>query len=161
MMDEMMPAPPAGRAACGSCGVTRRNFLAASTLAAVVAVLDACSNALGIDGFNGSYGGPFTVKLSSFAALASVNGVARVDGGSGAPTALVRTGTSSFVALSMVCTHQGSTINITSGGFTCPNHGARFSTTGGWVGGQPTSGLQAYATTYDATTGTVTVNRPA
>jgi Rieske Fe-S protein len=140
--------------------VTRRHFIAASTLATVIAVLDSCSNALGVDGFNGAYGGPISVKLSSFPALASVNGVARVDGGSGAPTVLVRTGSSTFSAFSMVCPHQGSTIGITTSGFTCPNHGARFSTTGAWVGGQPTGNLQSYSTNYDATAGTVTIGRP-
>jgi len=160
MTDHMTEAPAAARAACSSCGVTRRHFLAASTLAAVVAVLDSCSNALGIDGFNGSYGGPFTVKLSSFPALANVNGVVRVDGGTGAPTVLVRTGTATFSAFSMVCPHQGATIGITTTGFTCPNHLARFSTTGAWVGGQSTGSLQSYATSYDATAGTVLINRP-
>ena len=153
-----MPDHPAGP--CGSCGVSRRTFLAASTLAAVVAVLESCSNALGVDGFNGSYGGPITVKLANYSALSAVNGVARVDGGTGAPTALVRTGAASFTALSMVCTHQGTTIGITGSGFTCPNHGAQFSQTGQWVGGQPTSSLQSYATSYDAAAGTVTISRP-
>jgi len=160
MPDEMMAPLPAGRATCGSCGVTRRHFLAASTLAAVIAVLDSCTNALGVDGFNGAYGGPISVMLSSFPVLANVNGVARVDGGSGAPTVLVRTGSSTFSAFSMVCPHQGSTIGITSTGFTCPNHGARFNTAGAWVGGQPTGNLRSYATSFDATAGTVTVSRP-
>lgn len=157
------PATPfaAGRPACTSCGLTRRHFLAASTLAAVVAVVESCSNALGIDGFNGAYGGPISVKLSSFSALANVGGVARVDGGSGAPTALVRTGTSTFSAFSMVCPHQQATIDISTGGFTCPNHGARFNTAGTWTGGQPTSSLRSYSTNYDAAGGTVLVNRPA
>ena len=59
-----------------------------------------------------------------------MGGVARVDGGSGTPVALVRTGAAAFTALSLVCTHEGTTVNITGAGFLCPNHGARFSNVG-------------------------------
>jgi thiosulfate dehydrogenase [quinone] large subunit len=140
--------------------VSRRTFLSAATLAAVVAVLDGCSALTGPGGF-GAGGGPITVKLSSYPALASVGGVARVDGGNGSPTALVRSSTTTFAALSMICTHQGGTIDIAGSGFICPNHGAQFSRTGAWIGGQPTSSLQPFGTTYDATAGTVVVARPA
>jgi cytochrome b6-f complex iron-sulfur subunit len=161
MSHETIPVSAGGRSSCGACGVTRRTFVAASTLAAVVTLLESCSNALGLDGFNGSYGGPLAVKLSNFSALSSVGGLARVDGGNGAPTALVRTGSATFAAFSMVCPHQGGTVGISSGRFICPNHGAQFSTSGAWIGGQPTGNLQGFSTTYDSATGTVTVNRPA
>ena len=148
-------------AACATCsaanGLDRRSFLSAATLAAVAAVLQSC----GIPTEpSGGAGGTFTVKIADFSALAVTGGVARVDNGGGSPTALVRTGATSFTALSMVCTHQGTTIDITSVGFTCPNHGARFGKDGGWQGGQVTSNLSSFATTFDAAAGTVTVNRP-
>ena len=76
---------------------------------------------------------------------------------SGQPCAIVRTGASSFITLSLVCPHWGTTLNVVSSGFHCPNHGATFNGTGGWIGGQPTSNMQAFATTYDATTGTLTI----
>src|ERR1017187_3455253 len=88
--------------ACIGCkgGVDRRTFLSTATLAAVAVVLDGCTSLTGSGGgFNGSYGGPFPVPLASYGALASVGGVARVDGGTGAPTALYRSGASSFVAM--------------------------------------------------------------
>lgn len=149
---------PAGRP-CAACGVSRRTFLSAATLAAVAALLDGCSSLTGPSGF-GAGGGPITVRLSNYAALSSVGGVARVDGGSGSPTALVRTGASTFQALSMVCTHQGFTIDIAGSGFICPNHGAQYSKSGAWIGGQPASQLQLFGSTYDAVAGTVVITRP-
>lgn len=151
---------------CGSgCadGITRRDFVARSTLAAVAAFLAACGDgqigatAPGVPQAPGGASGGLTVVLSQFPALASVGGMARVDGGVGSPVALVRTGASTFAAFSMVCPHQGSTINITSTGFKCPNHGATFDKNGTWVGGQQTSSLVSYPTTYDATAGTVLI----
>lgn len=139
-------------------GVSRRTFVGAATLATVVAMLEACG-ATGLTGPGGS-GGALTVTLANFSALSAVGGVARVDGGSGSPVALVRTGASSFVALSMICPHQGTTIGYTGSGWLCPNHGARFTTTGTWSGGQGTSNLVAFGTTYDAIAGTVKIARP-
>jgi Rieske Fe-S protein len=147
---------------CGGCTVNaldRRTFLSAVSLAAVVAVLEACGIPTDPNAVTGGTGGSFTVKVADFPALASTGGVARVDSG-GSPTALVRTGTSTFAAFSMVCTHQGTTINITSVGFTCPNHGARFGKDGVWQGGQVTTNLRSFTTTFDAATGTVAIARP-
>ncbi|MFI5312185.1 MAG: ubiquinol-cytochrome c reductase iron-sulfur subunit [Gemmatimonadales bacterium] len=142
--------------------MSRRSFVSAATLAAVAAVLDGCSTLAGPGGsFSGSYGGPLTVTLSSFGALASVGGVARVDGGNGAPTALYRSGSSSFIALAMICTHQGYyPIDITSSGFYCPLHGTSYNRAGGPTGGFAQSNLQTFATSYNATAGTVTISRP-
>jgi Rieske Fe-S protein len=151
------------RAACSGCqgGVNRRTFLSAAAMAAVVAALDACSGLTGPGGsFGGSYGGPFTVSLAKFTTLSSVGGVARVDGGNGAPTALYRSGASSFVALSMVCPHAGfAPIDITSSGFYCPGHGSSFAKNGVVTGG-PSSSLASFQATYNASAGTVTVGRP-
>lgn len=148
---------------CRGCaaGLDRRAFLSAAALAAVLAVLDGCSGLTSPTGFSGSYGGPFTVTLANFSALSAVGGVARVDGGTGAPTALYRSASSTFVALSMVCPHAGySPIDITSTGFYCPAHGSSFSKSGARTGGPSPSGLASFATTYDAVAGTVTVSRP-
>ncbi len=102
-------------------------------------------------------GHQLVVTLAKFPELATIGGMARVDGNSTSPLALVRTGGATFVALSMRCTHQGATVAIQSGGFFCPRHAARFSATGAWLGGQRTSDLTAMPATYSATTGTVTI----
>jgi cytochrome b6-f complex iron-sulfur subunit len=149
--------------ACAACarGVHRRTFLSVVAAAAVLAVLDGCTTSPG-GMFTGAFGGPFTVTLANFSALAAAGGVARVDGGTGAPTALYRSGASTFIALSMICPHAGfAPIDITSGGFQCPAHGSSFSRSGALVGGPAPTGLTSFATTYDATAGTVLINRPA
>ena len=161
-MDEIQSAPPAACSHCSSAragGVDRRTFLSAATLAAVAAVLEACSGS-GATFFTGPSGGALTVKLSDFAALATVGGVARVDNGNGAPTALVRTGASTFRGLTMVCTHQGATIDVVNAtSFHCPNHGALFNSAGVNTGGQATANLAVYTATFDGVN-TVTVARP-
>jgi len=97
-----------------------------------------------------------SLKLSDYPALASVGGVAtvRIDS---TPIAIVRTGTSAFAAFSRICPHQGSTIDVTSTGFHCPNHGATFNASGVWIGGERTGNLTSYPVQYDSAAGTLTV----
>ena len=151
--------------ACASCAARneddqpatlgRRQFLSASLMAAAAAALAACSATGMTDATSPSNVG-LSVKVSDYATLANVGGVALINA-SGSPIAVVRTGTSTFVALSRVCPHQGSTVNAVTGGFLCPNHGARFDQNGTWTGGQRTSNMRAYSTSYDAATGTITI----
>ena len=147
-MEELNSAAP--------CGICRRTFLVQSSLIAAAAALAAC----GVPG--GDLTAPTlpsnaSIKVTDYASLANVGGVAMVSLG-GAPLAVVRTGASSFVALSRVCPHQGGIVNQSGNGFLCPNHGAQFSATGQWQGGQRTSSLHAYTTAYDPTTSTLTIS---
>jgi Rieske Fe-S protein len=157
-MAEVMPA------ACEGCGLSRREFVGRSTMAAVVALLaSACGGPIpGVDnpvGPGGSGGQTLTIKIADYPALANVGGIARVNT-SGAPVAVVRQSASTFLAFSMSCPHAGTTINISNGAFVCPNHGARFNASGQWTGGQPTSNLRSVSITYDATAGTLTIGTP-
>lgn len=135
--------------------IDRRSFLTRGALAAAALALAACGGGAGSDVM-----APSSVSLAltvaNYPALASIGGVALVSASS-SPIAVVRTGTSSFVALSRICPHQGATVNISASGFTCPRHGATFNTTGAWVGGQGASSLHSYPTSYDASTGVLTV----
>lgn len=135
-------------------GLDRREFLGRAALLAAVAALAACGMNADNPTAPGNVSG--TIKVSDYASLATVGGVALVNV-NGAPLAVVRTGDASFVALSRICPHQGATVNRTSSGFQCPRHGATFTTTGAWTGGQRTSSLQSYATSYDASTGVLTI----
>ena len=137
-------------------GVGRRAFLAQGALAAAAAALAACGLSSGVPTAPGSLSSPLTIGVASYPTLANVNGVAYVNAG-GNPLAVVRTGTSAFVALSRICPHAGSTVNTASYGFLCPGHGAEFDDTGRWIGGQRTSSLTSYPTQYDATTGMLTI----
>ena len=138
---------------CNGCdGIDRRTFLSAATLAAVTMALAACSNSpTGPDP-----GGSGSIKVGDYSALASVNGVATLNL-QGRPVAVVRTATDSFEALWLVCPHQGATVAPASGGFVCPRHGARFTLTGTWTGGQRTSNLRSIPTSYDQGTDTLTI----
>jgi Rieske Fe-S protein len=103
--------------------------------------------------------GSLVIALADFPELATVGGTARVDGNTSTPIAVSRTGPSSFVAVSMICTHAGfRPIDIRPSGFRCPNHGAVFADDGTWLSGQRTSDLERYAVSYDAGAGTLTIS---
>ena len=144
-----------------SCPLARREFLTAAALAALTLLEAACG-----DGQIGPLvpdttlgGSSLVVTLSQFPALAGSGGLARVDGGNGRPVALARTGAATFVAFSLRCPHEGFTVSVSGNAFVCPAHGARFTNTGTWAGGQRTSNLVTLASTYDPVAGTVTISR--
>src|SRR5215212_5542664 len=140
---------PVTPAVAGEIG--RRTFLAQGALLAAAAALAACS--AGTDPTGPDLSGQATLNVGDYPALSTVGGIAMVSIES-SPFAVVRTGTSSFVALSRVCPHQGSIVNQSANGFLCPGHGAQFSPTGAWLDGERTSSLRSYATSYDSATGT-------
>jgi Phenylpropionate dioxygenase and related ring-hydroxylating dioxygenases, large terminal subunit len=124
-------------------------------MAAAAVALAACAGGLGTS-LTSPSSVSLSLKVSDYPALANVGGVALVNA-SGSPVAVVRTSTSTFVALSRICPHQGGTIDTVSGGFLCPIHGAQFNINGTWIGGQRTSSMRSYATSYNASTGIVTI----
>jgi cytochrome b6-f complex iron-sulfur subunit len=134
-------------------GIGRRTFLVQSALMAAAAALAACG---GADATAPTLSPGTSINVNSYAALANVGGIAMVTV-SGAQLAIVRTGATTFVALSRVCPHQGGTVNQNGSGFQCPIHGAQFSSSGQWLGGQRTSNLHSYTTSYDAGTATLTI----
>lgn len=138
----------------------RRQFVAQSTMGALVALLGAaCGGASDTTGTN-QISGPvsLTVQVSGFAALANIGGMARVDSGQGTPVAAVRTSASTFAAFSLICPHFGCTVGVGATSFTCPCHGARFAANGKWTGGQATGNLTPLSTSYDPSTGTLVVS---
>jgi Rieske Fe-S protein len=151
--------------ACGhACGavtpsaggeIGRRTFLAQSALLAAAAALAACAGG-GADATAPDLTGPATIAIGDYPALSTVGGIALVSI-QGSPMAIVRTGTSTFVALSRICPHQGSIVNQNGSGFLCPNHGAQFNAAGTWIGGERTSSMRSYATSYNAGTGILTI----
>ena len=157
-----MESAPNG--ACGRCagvtetnqaadGIGRRTFLAQGALLAAAALLASCVGEIATAPTTIS---STTLRVSDYPALAAVGGIAMVTI-SGSPLAVVRTASSTFVALSRVCPHQGNIVNQDGNAFLCPGHGARFAANGTWIGGERTSSLRSYPTTYDAAAGTITV----
>lgn len=144
---------------CAECaekaGTSRRDFIATSAATAAAALfLAACgaSNATGVNT------GPvsLSVQISNYPALATVGRIARVDNG-GTPVAAVRTGAGTFAAFSLICPHFGCTVGVNGSSFLCPCHGAQFASTGAWIGGQRTTNLTSLNTSYNATSGVLTI----
>lgn len=102
------------------------------------------------------------IDINKETALQNVGGavkkrISSVNGGS--VIIVVRTGETTFVALSAICTHQGSEVGLPDKDvITCPNHGSRFNATNGSViNGPATSPLPKFTATYDANYNTVTI----
>lgn len=136
-------------------GIGRRTFLAQSGILAAIAMLNACGG--GGDATAPSVPANSQINIGSYPALANVGGVALVSIGN-APVAIVRTSSTAFIALSRVCTHEGGIVNESGNRFVCPIHGATFDLNGTWVGGQRTSNLHQYTTSYDSASNTLSVS---
>lgn len=92
-----------------------------------------------------------TIDLTSndFSALKTVGGYAYSGN-----IIIIRTGTSTYVALSSVCTHQSCTVAYSSADdkIKCPCHGSMFSTGGSVVQGPAPTSLKSYTVTLSGTT---------
>ncbi len=137
--------------------IDRRAFLGNSTMLAVGALL---ASACGDGQLGGSVTGPgavgLSIKISDYAALSNIGGIAKLTGTS-TPIAVVKSTATQFRAFSMVCTHEGTTIGINGSGFLCPNHGAEFTGQGVWKGGQVTTNLREFSVTADLAAGTLAI----
>jgi Rieske Fe-S protein len=135
----------------------RRGFLEQSVRLAAMALLAGSAACSVNDSLTGpSLGSDVTVNLADYPALAQTGGVARISGVS-PPVAVANLG-DSYMALSLVCTHQGGIVQWDGNEFVCPIHGARFADDGHWTGGTRTSALRSYPVDVDATTGTLTIH---
>lgn len=142
----------------------RRQLFKQGMLAAISATLatTACSHQPPATAAAPAGGAPLgawaiRVRPADFPALQQDGGIARIDGASDMPVAVVRTG-QQYAAFSMTCPHAGATIDPVAGGFLCPGHGAKFSADGKWVGGHPAKDLRVLATIYDAGSGVLTIS---
>lgn len=149
-----------GCARCGAesveRGTSRREFLTTSAAAAVAAMLvSACGGSADSTTITGPVS--LDVQVSNYPALANVGGIAAISAG-GTPIAVVRTAADTFAAFSMICPHRGCTVNISGSAFRCPCHGAQFASNGTWIGGQRTSNLTSLTTSYDSTTGVLSIS---
>lgn len=84
---------------------------------------------------------PLRVDPKLVPALSEIGGRAVVMPVDGAPIVVERLTASKYRAFLLACPHKGTTVDLTADGFLCPNHGARFSRGGVWLGGQDTTDL--------------------
>ena len=90
----------------------------------------------------------FTLDVSS-GALASNGGFLVSQG-----ILVARTNASTFLAVSAACTHEGTSVtyNSANNNFVCPNHGAKFSSSGMVTLGPATTNLKSYNTSLTNST---------
>jgi cytochrome b6-f complex iron-sulfur subunit len=90
----------------------------------------------------------FTLDVSS-GALASNGGFLVSQG-----ILVARTNAGAFLAVSAACTHEGTSVtyNAANNNFVCPNHGAKFSSTGMVTLGPATTNLKSYNTSLTNST---------
>ena len=152
-MDTPLSVPP-----CTNCAIGRREFMSRSVITAAAALLaSACGTGVWEPLSPVVPSGGLTLRLADYPSLAAVGAIALVTPAHGTPLAIVHSAGSSYLALSRVCPHQGTVVNLTGSSFVCPNHGARFDSRGRWTGGQPTSSLAALSVTYNATADTLLI----
>ncbi|MGN6439268.1 MAG: ubiquinol-cytochrome c reductase iron-sulfur subunit [Agriterribacter sp.] len=141
----------------------RRNFLnnlgQATAIICAGRFLASCSKSDDNPDPDPGGGGGGNVKLTAnlTSELAAV-GSSKING----TTIVVRTAagnaTTSFVALSLICTHQQCTVNYDSGDndFKCPCHGSEYSITGAVNQGPATAPLTKYTVSINNNVLTVT-----
>ncbi len=146
---------------CESC-LSRRDFLGRVAIVAGAFIVTGCVSASDLTGVSSGPlpGGAITIKVSDYAGLATVGQPVEIRTASGGASgvAVVRMSTTSFIALGMACTHQGTKVNIVGQIFDCPNHGARYDSTGAVTLGPATRALVSRTLVYDAAAATVTVS---
>jgi len=110
---------------CAACGVT-----------ATLAFLDGCAKQNIVN---------FTLDLSAPANSALTRNGGYVIANNG--TVIVFKESTGYLALSLICTHQGCTVSYTGRGFACPCHGGTYNASGAVTGGPPPAPLTKYTVT--------------
>jgi Rieske Fe-S protein len=130
---------------------SRRAFLEAGARLGVGALvlghLGGCGGTA-LDGSVTPQSGAATLGFAQFSKLATVGGSVVVDAG-GTLLVVIRTGDTSAVGLSAVCTHEGCTVEYVGGSepVSCPCHGSTFNAAGTALAGPARTSLRSYAAT--------------
>ena len=116
---------------------TRRQFLTGACALAgmglgAVLLADSANAAPGI---TRNANGQVLVTVAKVPALAKVNGVANLGNVKGIPTAIVRTGPTTYKALNLQCPHAGITVIDEGPEWVCPAHGSTFALNGAFISG--------------------------
>ena len=144
---------------CDDC-LSRRAFLAKGTLAVAgaAAVVSGCGDGqIGPSGITSNVSGAVSVKVSSVPALATVGTLVQITPLQ-AFIAVKRTGPTTFLALSMICTHEGCATVVRQNRFDCDCHNSRFDSDGKVTRPPALRNLPTYTTRYDAATDTLTIS---
>jgi nitrite reductase/ring-hydroxylating ferredoxin subunit len=133
---------------CHDC-LNRREFIALAASGAAAATLTACGDiAVPLPAH-------LDVVVGNFPGLATIGQLVKV----GPSHAAKRTGTNTFDAFSMRCTHAGCTTTIvTNSTFDCPCHGSTFDNNGLVTSGPANKDLPKLTATYNPGTDTLSIN---
>lgn len=142
---------------CKDC-LNRREFFARSAVAAAaLAAIEGCGDGQigpSAPGTTLIPSGGLTIRIADFPQLANTNALVRLPDQT---IGVVRTGASTFVASSTLCTHEGCDTSVNNNRFVCPCHDSVFTATGDLVRGPATRGLDHLPTAFDAATGTLKI----
>lgn len=112
-----------------SVGITRRGALCALSLVSI-GIFSSPETATAATGVKILPSGKVRVTLKSNPALRKVGGVVRIDDVKGRSIALVRASAKTYVAVNLLCTHQGGDLVQTGNQWQCQVHQATFTLTG-------------------------------
>ena len=144
---------------CEHC-INRRQFLSSAAAgAAGLVVLGGCGDGVVTGPFAEELTNPVSIVVANFPGLATNGTLVRVPNQA---IVVARTGATTFLALSMTCTHQGCTTGLSNNELACPCHFSRFAADGSVING-PSTGesitpLKQYITTYNAANDTLTIS---
>ena len=140
---------------------SRRTFLigmcGAAALAVGVGPALLAEDAAAATGIKRKKNGQVVVTVGKVPGLSKVGGRVLLGTVKGAPVAVVRTGTSSYTALDLSCTHMGVTVRESTNGWTCPAHGSQFAEDGEVTGGPAMANLALVRSRFNARKGRLTV----
>lgn len=85
--------------------------------------------------------GKLSVRVRDIAALKEIGSSIRIGVIKGKPVALTRTGASTFSAFTLICPHQGVTVERDETGWVCNAHGSKFEANGDLNFGPAITGL--------------------
>jgi Rieske Fe-S protein len=124
---------------------TRREVLKGACGLAVLALgpIVLAEDAEAAGGIHHRKDGRIAVHVARVPALARVGGAVAIGSVNGVPTAVVRTGSSTYEALDLRCTHAGVTVREAGSGWSCPAHGSQFGIDGNVTRGPAGSNLRA------------------
>jgi len=135
-------------------GVTRRGALCALSLVSI-GIFSSAQSATAATGVKILPSGKVQVTLKSNPALRKVGGVVRIDDVKGRSFALVRTSAKAYVAVNLLCTHQGGELVQTGNQWQCQEHQATFTLAGKNLVGPALTALKRLPTKVTASMVTI------
>lgn len=143
---------------------SRRHFLSlvpkVALAGAALSQLGGCGGDYNVDGSVTLASGKATLTFAQFPKLQTTGGGAIVGLDNGSAIAVIRTSDTEATAHSAVCTHEGCFVEFqsASAGFSCPCHGATYTSDGVVTKGPARQNLASYTTELSSTGIVVTVS---